>query len=93
MAFAAADAAPWVRVEDREALRSAGSERVVKVVTAASRLLPSICGVAEEHAQKVPGTSLAINATVLCTGMQDRQVMEELDVALLPVDFSAEAPS
>jgi hypothetical protein len=91
VALAAADAAPWVCVKDREALRSAGSERIVKVVTEASRLLPSVCGIAEEHAQKVPGTSLTVDATVLCASVHDRKVMEELDVALLPVDFSGEA--
>lgn len=91
MALAAADGAPRIQIKDRETLSPTGRERVVEVVAAASRFLPSICGVAQEHAQKMAGASAAIDTAVLGAGVHDAQVVEKLNVALLAVDLCAEA--
>ena len=93
MALAAANGAPRIQVNDREMLSSTWRERVVEVVAAANWFLPSICGVAQEHAQQMAGASAAIDTAVLGAGVHDAQVVEKLNIALLTVEFGAEALS
>lgn len=89
VALATADEAPRVIVDDRQILLSAWSEWIIEVVTEPCRLLPSILGVSEEHAQKVASAGPAIAATIRLTSVHDAQIVDELDVALLAVDLGA----
>ena len=91
MALTATNDAPRVRIEDRETLLPTRNERVLEALAPVIRLVPSICRVAKEHAQKMTSTGTVTDATVLGTGMHDAQIVEKLDVALLTVDFCAEA--
>ena len=91
MALAAADDAPGVVVDNGQILLTAWGERVVEVVAEPSRLLPSIYGIAKEHAQQVTTARLAVGTAVSLAGMHDAQVVDELDIALLAIKLGAEA--
>jgi hypothetical protein len=50
VALATTDDAPRIIVNHREVLLVAWRKGVIEIITESSRFLPSICGIAEEHA-------------------------------------------
>jgi hypothetical protein len=70
-------------------LRPAWLEGVVEVIAISRWLLPGIFWIAKKHAQQVASAGLAVVAMIACTSVHDAQI-DELDVALLTVEFGAE---
>lgn len=71
VAFAAADQAPRVTVNDRKILLPARSEWVIKIVAESCWLLPSIHRVSEKHAQKMASASSTIATSVCLASVHD----------------------
>lgn len=89
VAFTAADPAPWVTIYHWQILMSSGSERIIEVVFEASWLIPFQLWVPQEHSKKVSGASLPAS-TVRGASMHDAQIVDELDIPLLAVEFDGE---
>lgn len=60
MALPPTDNAPWIRIIYGQILRPVRDKRVVEVGTGMNRLVPGVCGVAQEHAQEMAGAGLCL---------------------------------
>ena len=86
MALAATNGTPRIHVDDGQLLGPAGCEGIVEVVSETGRLVPGVLGIPKEHAQQVTGTRLPIGSLVCFASMHDAQIVDELYVALLPIE-------
>jgi hypothetical protein len=90
MALTTADCAPWIQVEDGDNLFPPFGKWVVKPGLEAGWLLPSFLWIPKEHAKEMTATT---PASAICgTRVHDAEVIDELNIAVLPVKLGAILP-
>ena len=90
MALATANLAPRIIVDDGDLLSPAYNERVIKILAIARWLLPLVLGIPQEHAEQMT-SALLVLFTISATSMQDAQIVDKLDIALLSVNLGSKA--
>lgn len=91
VALTSANDTPRIAVDNGKVLRPALCEGVLKIVAVAKWLFPSVVGVSQEHAQQMARARLAVGTSIRPTSVQDAQIVDKLNVALLAIELHAKA--